>query len=146
MTIADFLAKYDPAIAKEARAARGILRKAMPTAVELVYDNYNALVFAFATTEKASDIVLSIALYPRWITLFFLHGKTLDDPEGLLEGAGKEIRGVRLEGGAKDLEKRAVKALVRQALTQAKVPLPKTGKGATIVKSVSKKQRPRRPA
>ena len=91
-----FLAKYDPPIEKEARAARRALRKAMPTAFELVYDNYNALVFAFGASEKAGDIVMSIALYPRWVTLFFLHGATLDDPESLLEGSGKTIRGVRL--------------------------------------------------
>ena len=89
-----FLAKYDPAIEKEGRAARRVLRKAMPTAFELVYDNYNALVFAFGASERAGDILMSIALYPRWVTLFFLHGATLDDPESLLEGSGKTIRGV----------------------------------------------------
>jgi hypothetical protein len=141
--IAGFLAKYDPTIAKEARAARRVLRAAMPTAFELVYDNYNALVFAFGATEKAGDIVLSIALYPRWVTLFFLHGAALDDPQGLLEGTGKTIRGVRLTGGAKDLEKPAVRALVRQAIARAKTPLPAKGRGTTIVKSVSPKKRAR---
>ena len=138
-----FLAKYDPAIEKEGRAARRVLRKAMPTAFELVYDNYNALVFAFAASERAGDILMSIALYPRWVTLFFLHGATLDDPESLLEGSGKTIRGVRLTGGAKDLAKPPVRALIGQAIAKAKTPLPKSGKAQTIIKSVSPKKRPR---
>src|SRR5262245_16512222 len=78
--IGKFLSKYASEIEKEARAARRALRKSMPSAVELVYDNYNALVFAFGPSEKASEIILSIALYPRWVTLFFLHGADLDDP------------------------------------------------------------------
>ena len=47
------------------------LRAAAPGAIELVYDNYNALGIGFAATEKASDVIFSIALYPRWINLFF---------------------------------------------------------------------------
>jgi hypothetical protein len=143
--IARALAKYDTAIEKEARAARRTLRKIMPGACELVYDNYNALVFAFASTEKRSDIILSIALYPRWMTLFFMHGAALDDPDALLEGSGKEIRGVRLTGGAKDLAKRAVRALVEQAITRARTPLAAKGRGTTIIKSESPKKRKRRP-
>jgi len=140
-----FLAKYDPAIRPEALAARRLLRKALPGATELVYDNYNALVFAFSSDGKSSGIILSIAVYPRWITLFFLHGTMLSDPKGLLEGSGAQIRGVRLKGGAKDLRKPAVRALIRQAVATAKVPLPKAG-GQTVVRSISARQRPRRPA
>jgi hypothetical protein len=143
--IARFLSKYDTAIQKEARAARRMLRKTMPAACELVYDNYNALVFAFASTEKRSDIILSIALYPRWVTLFFMYGTALEDPEELLEGSGKEIRGVRLTGGAKDLTKPAVRALVEQAISRARTPFAAKGRGPTIIKSESPKKRKRRP-
>jgi hypothetical protein len=38
----------------------------------------------------------------------------------------------------------AVEKLLRAAIAQAKTPLPKTGRGYTIIKSVSAKQRPRR--
>jgi len=41
--LAGFIDKFDPAIAKLTRSARAVLRKRLPTAVELVYDNYNAL-------------------------------------------------------------------------------------------------------
>lgn len=48
-----FIAKYDPHIATLARSARSKLRKRMPGAIELVYDNYNALAVGFALTERA---------------------------------------------------------------------------------------------
>lgn len=141
--IAAFLAKYDPEITRQARATRRKLRKLMPTAVELIYDNYNALVFGFAPDEHASDAILSMALYPRWVTLFFLQGRNLPDPEGLLEGAGRVVRSIRLES-EKDLDKRSVRALMAQAIARARVPLPPTGRGRTVIRSVSARQRPRR--
>jgi hypothetical protein len=36
-----------------------------------------------------------------------------------------------------------VQKLLRAAIAQAKTPLPRTGRGYTIIKSVSAKQRPR---
>ena len=51
---AAFLSKYDPAIAGVAKAALARLRKYVPGAVELVYDNYNALVVGFGPSEHAS--------------------------------------------------------------------------------------------
>jgi hypothetical protein len=143
--VAEFIARYSPAIQKEARLARRKIRALLPTATELVYDNYNALVFAFAASERASEAILSIALYPSWVTLFFLHGKGLADPEKLLRGAGVMVRSVRLDGGAADLARAPVLALIRQAVARAKVPLPKTGRGTTVIRAVVKKQRPRRP-
>ncbi len=101
--IAGFLAKFSPAIQKEARAARRAIRAILPTATELVYDNYNALVFAFAPGERASEAILSIALYPSWVTLFFLHGKGLADPDKLLRGAGTMVRQRTLSTAARPI-------------------------------------------
>ena len=134
-----FLARYDPAIARQGRAALRTLRKLLPGAVELVYDNYNALVIAFSKSERAGDIVLSIALYPRWLTLFFMQGAKLKDPTKRLQGSGSKIRGVRL-ADAGDLDDGDVVALIEQASATARF-----GKRALIIKAIVKKQRPRRP-
>ena len=61
-----------PEIGALAKAILGKMRKRLPRAVELVYDNYNALVIGFGPTERASDAIFSIAVYPRWVSLFFL--------------------------------------------------------------------------
>lgn len=80
----------------------------MPGAVELVYDNYNALATGFAATERASDAVVSLALYPRRVSLFFLQGARLTDPQKVLHGGGKIVRHVVLKS-ADDLDAHAIR-------------------------------------
>jgi len=60
-SIAPFLAKFDPPMARRIRACRAALRKRLPTAHELVYDNYNFFVIGYGPNERASDAVVSIA-------------------------------------------------------------------------------------
>jgi hypothetical protein len=138
-----FLARYSPEIAADARRALAFLARRLPTAKRLVYDNYNALVVGFGTSEKVGDIILSIALYPRWVTLFFLNGVGLPDPRGLLEGSGSQVRGVRLQPISR-IETPEVGTLIDAAVARAS-PLPAAGEGPLIIKSISAKQRPRRP-
>jgi hypothetical protein len=142
--LAGFIAKFDPAIARLMRSARVILRKRFPTAVELVYDNYNALAIGFGPTERASDAFVSLAAYARGVSLYFIHGAKLPDPEKRLQGAGNQGRFIRLETLA-PLDDPYVVWLLRTAAEHAKSPLAATGRGYTVIKSVSAKQRPRRP-
>lgn len=138
-----FIDPYTPEVAADARHALAVMTARLPTATRLLYDNYNALVVGFGTSEKVGDIILSVALYPRYVTLFFLNGVGLQDPEGLLEGGGSQVRGVRLDPISR-LESPGVIALIDAAVAQAN-PLPETGAGSLIIKSISAKQRPRRP-
>jgi len=142
---AAFLSKYDAAIAAVAKAAVTRMRKYMPGAVELVYDNYNALVVGFGPSEHASEAVVSIALYPRWVTLFFLQGATLADPAGVLKGSGRRVRHVVLSDAAV-LDRPPVRALIRQALAAAPRPIDPGTRRRMVIRSVSPRQRPRRPA
>ena len=137
--VAGFIARFDPSLARLVRAARGALRKRFPTAIELVYDNYNALVIGFGTTDRASDALFSIVLYPRWVTLFFLDGARLRDPKKILEGSGKIVRHIVLKS-ADDLDKPEVRELMKQALGKTRF-----DERRLVIKSISKKQRPRRP-
>ncbi len=140
-----FLARFTPEIRKLAGDCRRALRRRMPTATELVYDNYNALVFGFGPSERAGEAILSIALYPRWINLFFLWGARLPDPHELLAGAGKQVRSIKLDAAAR-LDEPGVRALIDAAIAMNEVPLPKSGKGPTVIRAVAAKQRGRRPA
>jgi hypothetical protein len=143
--LAGFIAKYSREIAAQGRAALPILRRQVPGAVELVYDNYQWLVVGFGPSERASEAVLSLVFAPRWLFICFLQdGGLLPDPERLLRGSGKQVRNVRLES-ARDLERPAVKALIKEALVRARVPIAPAGRGRLVIKSVSVKQRPRRP-
>jgi hypothetical protein len=142
--VAGFIAKYSPDVARVARQARARVRKLLPGAVELVYDNYNALALAFGPTERPSDLILSVALYPRWVSLFFTRGAELEDPQGLLQGSGSRFRHIVLESAA-TLDRAPVRALIRDALATHPKPLAR-GPGCTIIQSVAARQRPRRPA
>ncbi len=139
-----FLERYRPEIAAIGRDAIARLRARLPEAVVLVYDNYNALAVGFAPSEKASQAILSVALYPRWVNFFFLQGHTLDDPDKRLKWSGKVVRHITL-ASADDLDNPYISALIDQAVTTAKVPLNGTAPGRLVIKSVSAKQRPRRP-
>ena len=139
-----FLAKYDPKTVTQARRALTKMRALVPGATEMVYDNYNALVVGFGPSERASDAVLSLAVFPKWVTLCFLqNGPRIPDPEHLLQGSGSVVRHVRLTSAA-DLDKPAVRRLIREGLRMAEVPIKKSAKGRMVIKSVSAKQRPRR--
>jgi len=138
-----FLAKYSPEIRARGKASIAKMRKRLPGAVQLVYDNYNALVVGFGPSERASEAIFSIALYPRWVTLFFLRGAGLPDPQKVLRGGGKIVRNVRLDDAA-DLDKPVIRALIDVALARAEKPIDTSQRGRLVIRSISEKQRPRR--
>ena len=141
--VESFIAKFDPVNAKVIRAVRAALRKRFPTAFELAYDNYNFLAIGYCTTERTSDCIVSLAAGANGVGLSFYYGASLPDPDKILLGSGKQNRFIRLESAA-TLANPAVDALIRAAVAQARTPLLKSGKGSTIIKSISAKQRPRR--
>jgi hypothetical protein len=138
-----FIAKFDPPVQKLLRAARLVLRREFPTAIEQVYDNYNFLAVGFCTTERTSDCFVSLAAQAKGVALSFYWGATLADPHRLLLGDGKQNRFIRLES-VETLARPEVLALLRRAAAQSKTPLPARGRGYTLIKSVSERQRPRR--
>lgn len=143
--IAGFLAKYTPEIVAFATEARKRMQKEVPGGVEFVYDNYNALVFGYGPSERPSEAVLSLALMPQWVTLCFLKGAKLADPKKLLRGGGNIVRNIRL-AAPRDLEDPDVHGFVVAAIAAAAPSFPGGGPPRTIVKSISAKQRPRRPS
>ena len=141
-----FLAKFTPEMAKSAKGVLAAMRKRCPRAIELVYDNYNALAIGFATGERVKDVWFSIAVYPKWASIFFFKTLPLKDPDKLLRGSGTTTRHIVLSDGAKTLASEGVSALIDQALAKAGHPFKSGTKGRIVIKSVSAKQRPRRPA
>ena len=141
--LATFIAKFDPPMVQLIRTVRSALRKRLPTANEIVYDNYNFFVIGYCSTERTSDCILSMAANAKGIILSFYYGATLPDPAGILQGSGSQNRFFRI-ARAQDLSKPENEALIAAAVNQAKTPLPEKGKGRLIIRSISAKQRPRR--
>src|ERR1700680_2614197 len=140
-----FIDKFDSKNAALIRSARKVLRKRLPTANELVYDNYNFFVIGYCSTERPSDCILSIAAGANGVGLSFYYGATLPDPLKLLLGSGSQNRFIRIES-VTTLTRPEVEELIAAAIAQAKRPLPGSGRGKLIIRSISKKQRQRRKA
>ena len=140
----EFIARFMPEVARCARTALAKVRKLCPGATELVYDNYNALVIGFAPGERSSEAIFSIALYPRWVNFFFLQGRWLPDPAHLLQGNGSTVRHITLTTPAV-LDRPEVRALINEAQLNARVAFDPGHPRKLIIRSISPKQRPRRP-
>ena len=143
--LAGFIAKFTPEVAALIRASRAKMRARLPHAIEMVYDNYNFFVVGFGPTERPSEAVFSIAAYARGVGLCFLNGAKLPDPQKRLRGSGKQVRNIQLPTAA-TLDEPAVKALMATAIERAPVPFDPAARPRLIIKSISAKQRPRRPA
>jgi hypothetical protein len=143
--LAGCIEKFTPEMAKLIRAARAALRKRLPTANELVYDNYNFFVIGYSSTLRPSDTMTMLVADAHGMRLAFYYGATLPDPGGILQGSGSQNRFIPL-ASAQDLRKPEVDALIGAAIAQSKAPLSATGRGTLVIRSVSAKQRPRRVA
>jgi hypothetical protein len=142
--LAEFLARFEPDIAALANAALERMRARLPGAVELAYDNYNALVIGFGPTGRASDALFSIVVYPRYVSLCFLTGASLDDRDGVLRGDGKLVRHVRL-ATPDVIADPAIDALMEQAIDRGNR-WDERRERRLEIRSISAKQRPRRPS
>ncbi|MEA3066406.1 MAG: hypothetical protein QOJ27_2867 [Sphingomonadales bacterium] len=141
----DFLAKFTPEVDKLAHDLTARMRARLPGATVMVYDNYNALAIGFGPTEKPSQAVLSLAVMPRWVTLCFLRGVGLPDPHALLRGDGSRVRHVRLHE-PEALDDPRVEALIAAAADRSEPPFDPAAGQRLVIKSISAKQRPRRPS
>jgi hypothetical protein len=96
-------------------------------------------------SDRTSLAIFSIVLFPRWVTVCFLQGAGLPDPRGHLKGSGNVVRHIRLETLAV-LDDPGVRSLIILALHRARVPLDPRNPRQLIIKSISAKHRPRKPA
>jgi hypothetical protein len=138
-----FIDKFDAKNAALIRAVRRVMRKRLPTANELVYDNYNFFVIGYCSTERPSDCIVSIAAAANGVALSFYYGATLPDPHNLLLGSGSQNRFIRVESPA-TLARPEVEELITAAVAQGEKPLPARGKRKLIIQSIAAKQKPRR--
>ncbi len=138
-----FIDKFAEEHQKLIRALRREMRKRLPTANEMVYDNYNFFVIGYSPTDRPSDAIFSIAAGANGVSLCFIHGARLADPAKLLTGRGVQTRFLHIES-TRDLKRPEVEALMAAAIAQSETPLQPTGRGKLVIRSISAKQRPRK--
>ena len=110
--------EFTPEVAAVGRGALARLERRLPGAEVLVYDAYNALAIGLGVGGGRKGLFLHLPLYPRWVNLGFHLGSRLDDPEGLLEGAGSSVRHIRLKA-PEDIDLPGVDRLIGLAADQA---------------------------
>jgi hypothetical protein len=138
-----FIDKFDSKNASLIRSVRAALRKRLPSANEIVYDNYNFFVIGYSSTERPSDCIVSLAAAANGVGLSFYYGASLPDPHKLLLGSGSQNRYIRLPA-TEILLRSEVEELIAAAVAQSETPLPARGQGKLIIQSIAAKQRPRR--
>ena len=134
------IGRYSLEVAATARAGLKKLRQRFPGARLLVYERRGSLPIGFAPSGRGSP-PFSLVLYPRWVRFFFLEGVALDDPEGRLEGAGNQVRSIRLDERAAILDGPYIHGLMTLALKVAGADLT-SGTGHVVLKSRLTRSRP----
>ena len=140
-----FMAKYTPAIHAEFKRAHARMRALVPGAHEMVYDNWNGLVIGFGPSERPSEAVVSIVALPDHITICFLRGKKMPDPNKMLLGSGTTVRHIKMKS-SKELDSKPIRKFIALAIADAYPPFDPERKNSLVIRAISAKQRPRRPA
>jgi hypothetical protein len=133
-----FLARFPREIVALARRSLPKLRRALPGSYQLVYDYAGSLVVAFSMSERGYEAIVTVAIFPRGVRLYF--DKSLPDPKGLLQGSGTKVRSVTLNA-ASDLDRGAIHALVKAAIKHSGVTFPRNRANRMVIKSASLKRR-----
>jgi uncharacterized protein DUF1801 len=135
----EFLHRYAPPIQSLALGVRRLIHDELAPCHEYIFDMRSKVVLAYGATERViADGVCNVSVYPRHVTLGFVHGADLADRAGVLQGRGKGMRHVRLHALA-DLDRREIRALLRQARRHAGIRRPRGASSFDVVTRVKKK-------
>ena len=146
-----FLKPYDREVRDLALQLRALVLEEMAPCYENIYDAYSAVAIGYGTSDRLSDGIFHIAVYSQHVNLGFNDGATLDDPKGILQGAGNQIRHITIKT-PEDIARPEIRAYIRRARKKALAdarklgePAPKKPDGviSTVKAIYPKKRRPK---
>jgi len=146
-----FLKPYDLEVRELALQLRALVLAEMAPCYENIYDAYSAVAIGYGTSDRLQDGIFHIAVYSQHVNLGFNDGVTLDDPKGMLQGNGNQIRHISIKK-PEDLRRPELRSYIRRArrkaLAEAKklgnpVPPPPKGVVSTVKAIYPKKRRPK---
>ncbi len=105
-----FLSNYSESVQAISKKLRDIARHEMKHSQEFLY--YNAINYSLSSSFL--DRICYIRPLAARVTLGFLHGRRLDDPDHILQGIGKRSRFVRIRT-MDQAKSSSVKGLVKAA-------------------------------
>jgi Domain of unknown function (DU1801) len=113
-----FLRPYDREVRDLALQLRGLVLEEMAPCYENIYDAYSAVAIGYGTSDRLRDGIFHIAVYSQHVNLGFNDGAMLDDPKGILEGAGNRIRHITIKK-PEDIKRPEIRAFIRRARKKA---------------------------
>lgn len=116
--LAKFLKPYDREIQKLALQLRELVLEEMAPCFENIYDAYSAVAIGYGTSDRLRDGIFHIAVYSKHVNLGFNDGASLDDPKGILQGSGNQIRHITIKT-PEDIKRPELRAYVRRARKKA---------------------------
>ncbi len=110
--IEDILAEHTPEVRALVERLRKLVRETVPAAAEAAYPGWHAIGY------RHLDSGYFCGIFPQKdsVNLGFEFGVLLPDPDGLLEGAGKQVRYVTIKNG-KDIRFGPIKKLLLAAIS-----------------------------
>lgn len=106
-TVDDYIADVEPALRAIVTELRNVVRRAAPEATETVKWSQ--------PTYEHNGPVCYIKAFKKHVNLGFWRGKSLDDPEGLVQSGGDVMGHIRFEARG-DLAAPSLVPLIRQAM------------------------------
>ena len=112
--IDNFLSQYDEAVFKNALILREVLLKNLPDIIEQI--DLPAKMIAYCYRQKYAELICVIIPSKKRLKLGFNRGVEIDDPDNLLEGAGKISRYVQIKS-SEQIKSLSLKKLLASAIT-----------------------------
>ncbi len=116
----EFLADYPPEMQTLAERLRALVRRAIPDAMEAVYPGWKLIGYR-RPVQGGSAYFAYVAPQAAGVALGFEYGILMDDPHGLLEGSGSQVRYVMVSRPGQ-VHAKALVPLIRQAAEVAALP------------------------
>jgi hypothetical protein len=112
----DILVNAKPELRLVCESLRHLIASLHEGFVEVVWPRQRIASYGVGP-KKLTEHYSYIGVQGSHVNLGFYHGASLADPEGLLEGTGKELRHVKL-GDVAAAQSGAVTALLREAISE----------------------------
>jgi hypothetical protein len=113
-----FLKPYGREIQDLALKLRALVLEEMAPCYENIYDAYSAVAIGYGASDRLRDGIFHLAVYSKHVNLGFNDGASLDDPKGILQGTGNQIRHITIKT-AEDIKRPEIRAYIRRARKKA---------------------------
>ncbi|MCY4538088.1 MAG: DUF1801 domain-containing protein [Chloroflexi bacterium] len=109
----EVIASATPEVQALAREARALVADVMPGITEVPWARQKIAGYGVGP-KKMSEHFCYLAPFKKHLNLGFFYGADLPDPQNMLEGAGKELRHIKIRH-AEQLREPAVRELIERA-------------------------------